>query len=58
MKELGIDLTMEEIAETSKLRFKELIKNKVETKALQYLTKLRLIHLMKVVLSFFGSSFS
>ena len=30
MKELGIDLTMEEIAGTSKLRFKEIIRNKVE----------------------------
>ena len=44
MKELGIDLTMEEIAGTSKLRFKEIIKNKVETKALQYLTKLKESH--------------
>ena len=38
MKELGIDLTMEEIAVTAKMRFKEIIKNKVKTKALQYLT--------------------
>ena len=44
MKELGIDLTMEEIAGISKLRFKEIIKNKVETKALQYLTKLKESH--------------
>jgi len=44
MKELGIDLTMEEIAGTSKMRFKEIIKNKVETKALQYLTKLKESH--------------
>merc|ERR1712024_41377 len=44
MKELGIDLTMEEIAGTSKLRFKEIIRNKVETKALQYLTKLKESH--------------
>ena len=44
MRELGINLTMEEIAGTSKLRFKEIIKNKVEMKALQYLTKLKDFH--------------
>ena len=44
MRELGINLTMEEIAGTSKLRFKEIIKNKVEMKALQYLTKLKDSH--------------
>ena len=44
MEELGINLTMEEIAGISKLRFKEIIKNKVETKALQYLTKLKKSH--------------
>ena len=44
MRELGINLTMEEIAGTSKLRFKEIIKNKVKMKALQYLTKLKDSH--------------
>ena len=44
MQELGIDLTMEEIAATSKLRFKEIVKNRVEKKALQYLIKLKESH--------------
>ena len=44
MQELGIDLTMEEIAATSKLRYKEIVKNRVEKKALQYLIKLKESH--------------
>ena len=35
---------MEEIAATSKLRFKEIVKNRVEKKALQYLIKLKESH--------------
>ena len=44
MKDLGIDMTMEEIAVTSKLRFKEFIKKKVEMKAFEYLLKLKDSH--------------
>ena len=44
MEELGINLTMEEIAGMSKLRFKEMIKDRVELKAFDYLTGIKDSH--------------
>ena len=44
MRELEINMTIEEIAETSKLRFKEIVKNRVELKAFEYLSELKDSH--------------
>ena len=44
MRELGIDLQLEEIRRFSKQKFKEMIRAKVQRKAFEYLTTLKSTH--------------
>ena len=44
MKELRIDLQLEDIRSFSKQKFKEMIRAKVQSKAFEYLTTLKSTH--------------
>ena len=51
MKELEINLTMEQIEVMSKVAFKEIIRSKVQSKSFEYLTKLKETHSLQILLS-------